>query len=327
MTNYTAIHELLSKHLSETEQELHGHPEELYEPMRYILSLGGKRVRPFLTLAACDLFDKHPAEALHAATAVELFHNFSLIHDDIMDKAPIRRGKITVHEKWNSNIAILSGDAMLVKCYDQLLKYPNQISYELIACFNKTAIQVCEGQQQDMNFENSEKVSSADYTEMIRKKTAVLLGCALEMGAICARVDQANAKRLYAFGEEIGIAFQLIDDYLDVFGNPEIFGKQHGGDILSGKKTWLYIRAREIASPSQQKELETVNSKSILVPPAEKIQKVKSIYQDLKVNNALEEEIEIHMNRAFQHLELIKADLAKIEMLKQFAIQLSQRNS
>lgn len=223
------------------EQSWQKPPQTLYQPVDYILGLGGKRTRPLLTLLAAELFGAHPKEALPSATAIEYFHNFSLIHDDVMDEAPLRRGKPTVHHKWNINTAILSGDVLLVHAYEQLIKHaPNQVP-GLLALFNRTAMEVCEGQQMDMDFEEKVSVSIADYIEMIRLKTSVLLGCALQMGAIVAGADEVSQQHLYQFGQNLGIAFQIQDDLLDAFGDPSKFGKQVGGDILAGKKTLLYL--------------------------------------------------------------------------------------
>jgi geranylgeranyl diphosphate synthase type II len=229
------------------EQTYSKFPHELYDPLDYIMSLGGKRMRPVLVLLAHHLYSDNHEEVLDAAIAVETFHNFSLIHDDIMDAAPIRRGKPTVHEKWNHNTAILSGDVMLVKAYEHFVNYPKEILPELLKLFNKTAIEVCEGQQIDMMFETQTNVSVEDYIRMIELKTAVLLGCSLEIGAIVAKAPTEEAKMLYEFGRLMGIAFQLQDDYLDVYANPDKFGKQVGGDIIANKKTFLWIEAHALA--------------------------------------------------------------------------------
>src|SRR5690606_31980665 len=214
-------------------------PKSLYDPLHYILSLGGKRIRPILTLAAAQMFSDNYKAAMPQSIAIEMFHNFSLIHDDIMDKAPLRRGKTTVHKKWNTNTAILSGDLLLIKAYEQLAQCKPNYLPEILHVFNKTATQVCEGQQFDMDFETAQTVTVNNYLEMIRLKTAVLLGCSLQIGAIIGAANQNDAQNCYTFGENLGIAFQLMDDYLDAFGNPEKFGKQVGGDILANKKTYL----------------------------------------------------------------------------------------
>ena len=216
-------------------------PKNLYDPIHYILGLGGKRMRPVLTLMSAEVFDADYKKALPAALAVEVFHNFSLIHDDIMDDAPLRRGNVTVHEKWDINTGILSGDAMLILAYQYFEQYEPAIFRELAKLFSKTALEVCEGQQWDVDFETRTDVSIPDYLKMIQYKTAVLVAAAMKMGAIIAETSQENANLIYDFGLNLGLAFQLQDDYLDAFGNPETFGKQVGGDIIENKKTYLYL--------------------------------------------------------------------------------------
>lgn len=299
-------------------------PVELYEPMQYILSLGGKRLRPLLAYLGNDLFNGNLSDAHPAALAIEIFHNFSLVHDDIMDKAPLRRGKATVHEKWNSNIAILSGDGLLVKAYEELIKAkPEQIK-KLIEIFNKTAIEVCEGQQLDMNFENLNEVSTDEYVRMITLKTAVLLGAALKMGAITANADDSDTENIYEFGKNIGIAFQLQDDILDVFGNPEKFGKQIGGDIISNKKTWLLIEAKKQASDTLKDQLNYwihINKFN----PSEKVSAIKSIYEKLNIKEQAEKEIINYYQSALRHLSKINADDNKKQTLEVFAKALLNR--
>ena len=220
-------------------------PKNLYEPVQYILNLGGKRLRPILTLMTADCFGGDVNKALDAALAVEVFHNFSLIHDDIMDDAPLRRGQQTVHEKWDLNTGILSGDAMLIMAYQLFENYPPETFQNLLTLFSKTALEVCEGQQYDIDFETRNAVSIAEYLKMIEYKTAVLVAAAMKMGAIIAGASDEDQNRCYEFGKNLGIAFQLQDDYLDAFGNPETFGKQVGGDIIENKKTYLYLKALE----------------------------------------------------------------------------------
>jgi geranylgeranyl diphosphate synthase type II len=299
-------------------------PKELYEPMQYILSLGGKRMRPLLAYMGNDLFDGDTSDAEPAALAVEIFHNFSLVHDDIMDNAPLRRGKATVHEKWNNNIAILSGDGLLVKAYEELIKAkPNHIK-TLIEIFNKTALEVCEGQQLDMNFENLPEVNTNEYLHMITLKTAVLLGAALQMGAITANASENDAKHIYEFGKNIGIAFQLQDDILDVFGDPEKFGKQVGGDIISNKKTWLLIEAKKQATGTTK---ETLNHWISLKDfnASEKVNAIKNIYETLQIRKQAEQEMNRFYELALQHLSEIKADENKKQELKAFAQALMNR--
>lgn len=300
------------------------YPPELYEPMQYILSLGGKRMRPLLVFMGNDLFNGNPTDAQPAALAIEIFHNFSLIHDDIMDNAPLRRGKSTVHQKWNKNIAILSGDALLVKAYEELLKSKPEHLKPLLEIFNKTALEVCEGQQMDMNFENLNSVSTENYLQMITLKTAVLLGAALKMGAITANAPNYDAEHLYEFGKNLGIAFQLQDDILDVFGDPEKFGKQPGGDIISNKKTWLLIEAQKQAAGEMKERLEYwINLKEFNT--AEKILAVKNIYETLQIKQQAEKAMNEFYQLALQHLFNINADVCKKDEIKAFAQALMSR--
>lgn len=299
-------------------------PANLYEPVTYFLSLGGKRVRPLLALIAADLNNKDVTKALPAAAAVELFHNFSLIHDDIMDKAPLRRGKETVHKKWNSNIAILSGDVLLVKAYAELAKCDPSILAEMMGLFSKTAREVCEGQQLDMDFENRHNVTIAEYIHMIRLKTAVLLGCSLQMGAMAVNADKKEAALLYKAGEKLGIAFQLTDDYLDAFGNTQTFGKQSGGDIIANKKTWLLLKALETANDGQKQELQHWLKKDD--DTQEKVKEVKNIFSALKVDGLIQQEIDVYYKEAESLLLSSSAGKEKIKLFLGFAGQLMQRS-
>src|SRR5690606_38528811 len=299
-------------------------PRQLYDPIKYILSLGGKRLRPVLTLMVCDFFGTDFKKAIHAALAVELFHNFSLIHDDIMDNAPLRRGQKTVHEKWDVNTAILSGDAMLILAYRFFENYEPQMFQELARLFSETALQVCEGQQHDMDFETRDDVTLVEYIKMIDHKTAVLLGAAMKMGAIVAEVSESDKDKIYQFGRNLGIAFQLQDDYLDVFGNPETFGKQVGGDIIANKKTFLYLMAIGQGSSQQSEELEhlfSINPKD----PTDKISTVREIFLTSGAAEATRDEIEKYSNHAFSLLEIINISEEKREMLREFGNSLMQR--
>lgn len=301
-------------------------PIEMYEPMAYILGLGGKRVRPLLTLVACDLFGGHTSKAINAALAVELFHNFSLIHDDILDNAPLRRGSKTVHEKWNRNIAILSGDGMLVSAYSRLAQsYPQHVT-ELLQLFNQTAIEVCEGQQLDMNFETQNTVSVEDYIHMITNKTAVLLGCSLKMGAICADADKESQEHLYEFGKHVGIAFQILDDVLDVYADDQKFGKQVGGDIISNKKTFLLLKAIELSNEIQLKDLKSLLSNQS-IENSEKVKQITDLYNALNIKAIAMEEANLHTDIALRHLEGVKAASGKKEDLKTFALFLLNREN
>lgn len=300
-------------------------PKNLYEPIRYILSLGGKRLRPVLTLMACEVFDVDSEKALPAATAVEVFHNFSLIHDDIMDAAPLRRGNETVHEKWNINTGILSGDAMLILAYQYFEEYEPAIFRELAKLFSKTALEVCEGQQYDVDFETRDDVTIPEYLKMIQYKTAVLVGAAMKMGAIVAKTSIENANSIYDFGLNLGIAFQLQDDYLDAFGNPETFGKQVGGDIIENKKTYLYLKAMEFASAGEREQLLHLFS----IQPSDntdKINSVKIIFNQTGASEATQKAIESYTFKAFETLDKMNISTDKKEILKVFGQKLMSRN-
>lgn len=321
---YKPLIDILQKSLVSLNENLNKEPLELYQPQQYILSLGGKRIRPLLTLVGCDLFDGDINEAIHAANTVELFHNFSLIHDDIMDNAPLRRGKATVHEKWNTNIGILSGDAMLVEAYKELAKCKPEHLQALLNLFNQTASEVCEGQQMDMNFETETQVSIDSYIHMISLKTAVLLGCSLQMGAIIAGEDETTQKHIYTFGKEIGIAFQLKDDILDVFGDTDKVGKQSGGDIISNKKTFLLLKSLELASGSQLAELTSWIEKKEF-DKSEKVNAVKAVYNQLNILEISEAELNRHYNSALKNLDSLTCDEAKKNNLLGFAETLMGR--
>lgn len=300
-------------------------PKELYDPIRYIMNLDGKRIRPLLTLLAYGLYREDYEKILTPAAAVEVFHNFTLMHDDIMDQAPLRRGKATIHEKWNANTAILSGDVMLVKAYDMLLHVPGDKLALCLRLFNQTAIEVCEGQQHDMNFEKDEKVGESAYLEMIRQKTAVLLGFALQYGAILGGASPEDAEHLYGFGVNIGIGFQLKDDLLDVYADKSKFGKQVGGDILSNKKTFLLIKARELAQGEQKAALE----KWLLATDFDKEEKVKAvtdIYDSLQIKNITEGKMEKYFDKAFAQLSSLKVNNPEaLEALKSLTYDLINR--
>lgn len=272
----------------------------IYDPVKYILSLGGKRLRPILALAACESLGGNVEDALPAAMAVEIFHNFTLMHDDIMDDAPLRRGKTTVHEKWDDNTAILSGDAMLVQAYDELCKSKVEYLPALLQVFNRTALEVCEGQQFDMEFETRDDVKLEEYMEMIRLKTSVLLAGALKMGAIAAGADTATQDKFYQYGIDTGLAFQLQDDFLDAFGDPASFGKQVGGDILADKKTFLYITATEKGSAQDQQVMQDWVGKNDR--PEEKVDTIKTLFQSTGAADALRGELKVHHDRALETL-------------------------
>lgn len=304
---------------------LQDEPKNLYEPIRYILSLGGKRLRPVLTLMSAEVFDVDSKKALPAATAVEVFHNFSLIHDDIMDDAPLRRGNETVHEKWNINTGILSGDAMLILAYQYFEEYEPTIFRELAKLFSKTALEVCEGQQYDVDFETRDDVTIPEYLKMIEYKTAVLVGAAMKMGAIVAETSTENKNLIYDFGLNLGIAFQLQDDYLDAFGNPETFGKQVGGDIIENKKTYLYLKAMEFASAGEKEQLLHLFS----IQPSDntdKIDSVKEIFNQTGASGATQQAIQEYTFNAFATLGKMNISADKKAVLKAFGENLMNRN-
>lgn len=300
-------------------------PQHLYDPIRYILSLSGKRIRPLLVLMGAELFDESTVErALPASAAIEFFHNFSLIHDDIMDVAPLRRGKPTVHQKWNDNVAILSGDALLIKAYQELAKCPTDKIPDLLRLFNATSLEVCEGQQYDMDFEEWTRVSETAYISMIRLKTSVLLGCALQMGAIVAGADEQSQILLYDFGVNLGIAFQLQDDILDVYGNPKSFGKQLGGDILSNKKTILFVKLQELVSPEDQEELEYLLRQTIDTEP-EKVEKMMRLYAKYDIQTLAIYQKEKFTTIAYEKLTEIQVEADKKQALFSLADALMHR--
>ncbi|MFY0255778.1 polyprenyl synthetase family protein [Chitinophaga sp. 30R24] len=305
------------------QQRFPEHPSQLYEAASHILTIGGKRIRPVLCLMGNELFnDIHP-DAFEAGSAVELFHNFTLLHDDIMDKAPLRRGKSTVHTLYGEPAAILAGDVMLINVYEYLNKVDHAYKQKIIAVFNKAAIEVCEGQQLDMNFENMapEEVDYDDYVNMIGLKTSVLLAASLQLGAIIGGAGEGNQQHLYSFGKNIGIAFQIQDDYLDAFGDPDKFGKQQGGDILANKKTFLLLKALELCNAEQRAELTTLLETS----PADKVARVLALFRSCKVDEWAEKEKERFQQLAFECLDNIAVLSSRKEPLKELANYLLNR--
>jgi geranylgeranyl diphosphate synthase type II len=300
-------------------------PKSLYEPITYILKLGGKRLRPVLTLMTTEIFGTNHKEALNAALAVEVFHNFSLVHDDIMDDAPLRRGKQTVHEKWDINTGILSGDAMLIQAYQLFENYDNDTFRGLAQIFSKTAIEVCEGQQYDVDFEERNDVTEVEYLKMIEYKTAVLVGAAMKMGALVANASEADAQKIYDFGRLLGIAFQLQDDYLDAFGNPETFGKQVGGDIIENKKTYLYIKAIENASQDDRQQLLNLFSSQNTLENNAKIDLVKDIFVKSGSSNLTTKAIKDYTKQAMSLLDELSIEENKKQVLKEFGEGLMYR--
>lgn len=299
-------------------------PAGLYEPVAYCLKNGGKRMRPVMTLLGCQLFGGDPEEAVSAAVGLELFHNFTLMHDDIMDNAPIRRGQSAVHAKWGANTAILSGDVLFALAFNQMLDVPDHALRKVLALFNRTVIEVCEGQQYDMDFERMDTVSERDYLEMIRLKTAVLPAACLKTGAVIAGASDEEADKLYCFGEHIGLAFQLKDDWLDVYGDESVFGKKNGGDIIANKKTWLTIKAFELADATQVRVLEKAFSGGT-PDPVEKVRQVREIYTQLGLRELAIQLMETYYARAFDCLESIAVPSARKEDLAALAQSLFDR--
>lgn len=324
MLSTTQLQELIAQAIAAL--PVYGKPEGLYQPIAYTLEQGGKRLRPMLALMSAQTFGGDPAKALPAAIAIEIFHNFTLLHDDIIDEAPLRRGRETVYKKWNINTAILSGDTMFAIAYGQLCSSETAMLPALMKVFTKTAIEVCEGQQYDIDFETSGDVSIDAYLNMIRLKTAVLLAASLKIGAITANASEADADRIYSFGENLGIAFQLQDDLLDAFGNEEVFGKKTGGDILTNKKTYLYLKALECAAADDRKMLAELYSRRDM-EDGEKIGKVLQIFRRADIEKQTEELIMDYFNRAILLLaEINLSEEAKKPLLSLAETMLKRKN-
>jgi len=290
-------------------------PKSLYAPITYILKLGGKRLRPVLTLMTAEIFGANHKEALNAALAVEVFHNFSLVHDDIMDDAPLRRGEQTVHEKWNLNTGILSGDAMLIQAYQLFESYENNTFRGLAQIFSKTALEVCEGQQYDVDFEVRNDVTEAEYLKMIEYKTAVLVGAAMKMGALVAGASEDDTQKIYDFGRLLGVAFQLQDDYLDAFGDPETFGKQVGGDIIENKKTYLYLKAIENATKEDKEQLMTMFANKNGLSNDSKIELTKEIFVKTGASELTKKAIKEYTQKALDLLNTLGVSSDKKQVL------------
>jgi geranylgeranyl diphosphate synthase type II len=296
------------------------HPKDLYQPIRYIMSLGGKRIRPVMVLMAAELFTDECIKALDVALAIETFHNFTLVHDDIMDNAPLRRGKITVHEKWGVNNAILSGDVMMVESNKHLSKVDISVLKPVLDTFNLTAQGVCEGQQLDMEFEQRSDVSITEYIEMIRLKTAVLLGGAMKLGAIVGGANAKDADLLYQFGENLGIAFQLQDDILDVYGNPEKFGKQVGGDIIANKKTFLHLKTLALAQGDEAKDLTSITTNQDF-----KVNQVTTLYNKYQIKELATAEMDQYLTKALQSLNELTVSDDKKTQFRELVQQIMER--
>ncbi len=301
-------------------------PKELYEPVKYILSIGGKRLRPALVLMACSIFSEAVHQAIKPALAIEFFHNFTLLHDDIMDHSNIRRGHATVHERWDHNTAILSGDVMSILSYKILSDSGDQYLIDLLKLFNITALQVCEGQQYDMNFESRMDVTVGEYLKMIELKTAVLIAASLKAGAISSGTDMLDAELLYEFGLNLGMAFQIRDDYLDVYGDQEKFGKKIGNDIVTNKKTFLLIKALEVADPENKSRLIELLEKENL-NPENKVREVSDIYRQLGIDSISTDLALAYFDKSIQYLERVHAESARKEPLAVFAEKLMKRDT
>ncbi len=300
-------------------------PPELYEPIRYMLSLGGKRLRPCLVLMSNELFGGDAEKIINPALGIEVFHNFTLLHDDIMDRAPLRRRKATVHTKWNSNIAILSGDTMFVKSCQLMMQVEENYRSEILGIFLKTAMEVCEGQQIDMNFEKRDNVTIPEYIDMISLKTAVLLGCSLQIGAVLAGADKADARHMYDFGKNLGIAFQLHDDVLDLYAESDKFGKQVGGDILANKKTILLLLALASTNESEVSQLKKLLADSDFVDSTRKVNAVRDIFERLDIRRKAEQEMEKYFQLATNDFQKVQVDPTKKEALTELAESLMVR--
>lgn len=321
MTELNQLSEDFNQYLSKKIQVKD--PVNLYEPIKYILDLGGKRIRPLLVLLATDLFESDYKKAFPAALAVEVFHNFTLIHDDIMDSASLRRGKQTVHHKWNENIGILSGDAMLIQAYSFIEEYPDDIYRKIMKVFNKTAIEVCEGQQYDMDFEQLQDVSINQYLDMIKLKTSVLLASAFEIGAIIANASDEDRKYMYNFGLNLGLAFQIQDDYLDTFGDEKSFGKKIGGDIIENKKTFLYLMSLQNSNLENQILLKNLYKDDDDIA---KIKNVTQFFKDKQIPDLTQKTIELYTNQAFSFVDKLSLSSEKKEILKNLGLNLMNRS-
>ena len=298
-------------------------PFSLYEPVKYVLSLGGKRIRPTLMLLAYNLYKDDPESILMPACALETYHNYTLLHDDLMDNADLRRGHMTVHRRWDANTAILSGDSMLVLAYQRMAQCRRDKLADVLNLFTETALEIGEGQQYDMEFEQRNDVTEAEYIEMIRLKTSVLLACALKIGALLADAPEADSDNLYRFGEKIGLAFQLQDDFLDVYGDTKVFGKAIGGDILAGKKTFMLINALAHANESQRKELEqwlAINDR-----PKEKIEAVTRLYNEIGIDRMATEKIAFYFTESHRYLEAVNVDESRKIELRRYAERMMKR--
>ncbi|MBL7113402.1 MAG: polyprenyl synthetase family protein [Bacteroidales bacterium] len=324
MLGFSEAQHIINERLNKL--SLKNEPVELYEPVRYILSIGGKRLRPALVLMSCSLYTDSVDHAIQPALGIEVFHNFTLLHDDIMDQSKVRRNQPTVHNKWNNNIAILSGDTMSILSYRYISQCPEDQLKDVLELFNTTALEVCEGQQFDLNFENEMQVGVSDYIRMIELKTSVLIAASLKLGAILGRASTEDRHHLYEFGRNLGIAFQIRDDYLDTFGDPDKFGKRIGNDIVTNKKTYLMIMALELSRGKHHDELNQLLQNSD-IEPEEKINAVKNIYTQLEVGKISELKAQEYYDRSLLSLRNVSVAGDKKEALFQFASELMERET
>lgn len=322
MHSIKELQQMFIAHLEK--QNFFSDPKELYEPIVYTMNMGGKRMRPVLMLMACELFGGDYRKALDSAVGLEIFHNFTLVHDDIMDNAQLRRGHETVYKKWNTNIAILSGDTMFALAFDYMMRVEDSLMRKAIQLFDKTAIEVCEGQQLDLNYETETDITIADYLNMTRLKTGVLIAASLKMGAIIAGASDEQADIIYDFGIQMGLVFQLVDDYLDVFSEDVKFGKAQGGDILANKKTFLYLKGYELATEADKKELELLFG-SNSIQPEEKISRVAGIWEKLGVPETTRETIQHYHRNAMECLDKLALSGCNISEIKEYADKLVER--
>jgi len=316
------LQDIFTEHL--VKQDFFSSPKELYEPIVYSMNMGGKRLRPVCLLAACELFGGDYRKALDPAVGIEMFHNFTLVHDDIMDNALLRRGQETVYKKWNTNIGILSGDTMFALAFDYMMHIDDDLMRKAMTLFDKTAIEVCEGQQFDLNYETIPTVTISDYLNMIRLKTGVLVAASLKMGAIIARAEESQANAIYNFGLYTGLVFQLVDDLLDVFSNDHKFGKARGGDIICNKKTYLYIKGYELAGEKEKQALDCLFNDTI-IHPEEKVKEVAAIWEKLDVPDAARTEIQQYHRKAVDYLNGLNVPKERTSELQQFADELLGR--
>lgn len=317
-----ALRDLIESGLSDL--NLNREPKKLYDPISYTLNHKGKRIRPILALLACKMFSENIDNAVKPAIGLEVFHNFTLLHDDIMDDAPVRRGNPTVHVKWDANTAILSGDTMMVEAYKLICEAPDYCLREVLELFSNLAVGVCEGQMYDMEFETQNNVKVDDYMKMIELKTSILIAGSLKMGAIIGKASKKDAENIYKFGINLGLAFQLLDDWLDVYSDPDVFGKKTGGDIIANKKTFMLISALELASGNSKKELNDWISKTEF-NEEEKVNAVRDIYNELNIGDLTMNKAKDYSNRAFEYLNRIEVNENKKQMLKDLGERLLNR--